>query len=88
MLVFIDLEEPVLILYLPNVSLTSKIILFLLRTSIDFMCVCATTAFIHSLHTQKHVFRAYRMSGTLLGTAVRVWSKLRSVSHSYEAQSL
>ena len=57
MLVFIDLEEPVLILYLPNVSLTSKIILFLLRTSIDFMCVCVLLlhSFIHYTHKNTYL---------------------------------
>ena len=67
--------------------LTPKIILFLLCTSIA-LCVYALLlhSFIH--YTQKHVFRAYCISGTLLGTEVRVGSKLRSVSQSYEAQSL
>ena len=84
MLAFIDLEGPVLILYLPNVLLNSKNYYF--PSSYFYsLCVCVLLlhSFIHS--TKKYVFRAYRMSGTLLGTEVRVGHKLRSVSHSYEA---
>ena len=94
MLTFTDLEGPVLILYLLDVLLNSKNFSspssYFYRLCVCVcvcvcvcMCVLLFLSFIH--YTKKHVFRAHCMSGTLLGTTVRVGSKLRSVSHSYEA---